>query len=325
MSASAATVQAAGVATSPAQPYLANPNTTDWLGSYTVGTETAFATEFGMNSPDQAEAVAAPAAVVTKWGTSISPSDSALLAYLLWRYGDTTDADEASALAHIIFSKLSAPQNPAQLSPANDFRHIAYDAPFHLAKLPLSSQALVTSMLATSTDVMGPWTIDLTPPSSATIGTASDWSLRILGAGGVAVPSVPVQVTVTDATLAGGATTLSLTTPSNGSPLLIPVTPTGSAPSMTVDADAPRDEALSVDAVTVDVSPLLIRSNSVTALTGTVTGTAAAAPAAGPILAVTGSQNPPWLAGSTGLAAILAGAALVLVSERPRRRRAHRA
>lgn len=321
--AAAASSPDAGETTTPAQPYLNNPNTGDWLGSYLVGVP-VWPTEFGLLEPDAAEIYNGPGAATTKWGTAPDPTAAARLAFLLWAYGDTPDDAEAAALAHLIYAALSAPQTPADLSPANDFRHIAYDALFHLTKLSPAAQAAVASMLATPANSFGPWTPDLVAPSGATIGAASDWSLQVLGSGGTGVGSVPVTVTVTGGTLPGGATTASFVTPADGSPLLIPITPTSAAPIVDVEVVAPTAALSSIEAIDVSVSPALRRGDNVTTLTASVTGAAAAAPAAGPALAVSGPRTDPGPTAAGGLLAVLLGTAMVLAAT-PRRRRAHRA
>lgn|GEM_PF-6349339 len=260
-----------GHTTTPAQPYLGNPNTSDWLGDYQVSGQPRWAVTFALAAPDEAEALQAPTAIKTKWATTSAQDPK--VSYLLWRYGDSPDADEAAALSHLLYSWYSAPQNPGQLDPSNDFRHIAYDAPFHLAKLPPATQSLVTQFDSDAAQFQGPWTVELTAPSDAQIGTASTWTLQVRSAGGSAVPSAPVTVTVTDGTV-NGATSAPFTTPADGSPLDLDVTPTGDSPAVTVDLEAPIDSAVARVPVAVDVQIVVSRADNVTSLSRTVAAVA---------------------------------------------------
>src|SRR5262245_52274900 len=73
----AATVQQGiGHQTSPAQPYLNNPDQADWLGSYVVNGKQVFCVQFAFLAPDSDELYQPGMALRTKWDTPL-PSDVA--------------------------------------------------------------------------------------------------------------------------------------------------------------------------------------------------------------------------------------------------------
>jgi hypothetical protein len=254
----AAPQRGVGHETSPAQPYKGNPDATDWAGSYIVNGRQSFCVQFAFLAPDSDEQYQPGQPLMTKWGTPLSADVAADISYLLLRYGDTKNADQAAALSHLLHSWTAAPQTPDQLLPTNDFRHIAFDAPFHLAKLPPAAQAAVETLRADATANHGPWSRSLTAPTKPQIiGVADNWTVTVTGAAGKGLPSVPVTVTVTDGTLESGKATGVLTTPADGSPLLVPVTPTGANPSVTVELASPADQPVVQQAIQVDTQRIV--------------------------------------------------------------------
>jgi hypothetical protein len=254
--------QGLGHETTPAQPYLNNPDPSDWLGSYVVGGKQVWCVQFAHLAPDSNEQYQPGAALKTKWGTDLAPDVAADISYLLLRYADTDDADDAAALAHLLHSWTAAPQNPDQLLPTNDFRHIAYDAPFHLAKLPAAAQAAVPALTADAAANRGPWTATVTAPQTPqTIGTAADWTIEVKNAAGTGVPDVPVTVTAVDATFTGAdgdqVTTGTVSTDADGAPLALPVTPTGAAPKLAITLASPAEVPVVQQAVEVDAQRIV--------------------------------------------------------------------
>lgn len=259
--ASATVQQGVGYATSPAQPYLHNPDPSDWLGSYVVNGKQVFCVQFAYLAPDSDELYQPGTPLKTKWDTDLPKDVAADISYLLLRYGDTESADEAAALAHLLHSWTAAPQSPSQLDPSNDFRHIAYDAPAHLAKLPASAQAAVQTLSADATANHGPWTASVTAPTTPqTIGVTADWAISVKNAAGKGVADVPVTVTAVDATFpdaAGKPVTTGTVTTTSADPLVLKVTPTGTAPKIDIALASPAEVPVVQQAVQVDTQRIV--------------------------------------------------------------------
>jgi prealbumin domain-containing protein len=239
-----------GYNVTPAQPYRNNPDASDWTGSYLVNGKQVWCVKFAYQAPAGNEQYRAGQPLTTKWGTPLDPTIASEISYLLLRYGNTTSADDAAALAHLLHSWTAAPQNPGQLAPTNDYRTIAYDAAYHLSRLPASAQAAVSALQADAQANHGPWTASVSKPTGPqTIGTAGNWAVSVLNAASRGLSSVPVTVTVTDGTLSGGKTSANLTTPANGSPLVVSVTPTGPNPTVTATLASPNATPVELPAV----------------------------------------------------------------------------
>jgi hypothetical protein len=256
--AAAAVQTGLGYNVTPAQPYKNNPDASDWTGSYLVGGKQVWCVNFAYQAPDGNEAYQPGQPLKTKWGTALDPTVASEISYLLLRYGDTTSADDAAALAHLLHSWTAAPQDPSQLDPSNDFRHIAYDVNYHLSKLPASAQQAVRTLQADATANHGPWSVTMGKPTGEqVIDTAGDWTVSVLNAAGKGLGSVPVTLTATDATLPGGKSTAALTTPADGSPLVVSVTPTGSNPAVKVSLSSPNASPVAEPAVNVNVQTVV--------------------------------------------------------------------
>ncbi|MFC7612970.1 hypothetical protein ACFQV2_04270 [Actinokineospora soli] len=143
--AAAAVQEGLGHKTTPAQPYRGNPDTYDWLGSYMVNGKQVWCVQYAHKAPDTNEQYKPGEALKTKWGTALPNDVAADISYLLLRYTRTDSRDEAAALAHLLHSWTAGPQNPGQLDPSNGYREIAYNAPFHLNKLPSGAARPSTS------------------------------------------------------------------------------------------------------------------------------------------------------------------------------------
>ncbi|MFC4852169.1 hypothetical protein [Actinophytocola glycyrrhizae] len=259
-SAAAAVQRGVGHETTPAQPYLDNPDPADWLGSYVVGGKQVWCVQFAHLAPDSDEQYQPGAALKTKWGTDLPADVAADISYLLLRHAGTTSQDEAAALAHLLHSWTAGPQNPAQLDPSNDFRHIAYDAPFHLSKLPAGAQAKVQELRADAEANRGPWTAAVTAPEGAqTIGVAADWTITVNNAAGTGVAEVPVTIDAVDATFTGpdGEQVTTATLPTTEEPLALAVTPTGAAPRIDITLASPAEVPVVRQAVEVDTQRIV--------------------------------------------------------------------
>ncbi|HWE91138.1 MAG TPA: hypothetical protein VG317_16890 [Pseudonocardiaceae bacterium] len=241
----------------PAQPYLHNPDPTDWLGSYVVNGNQVWCIDFALKAPDANEPYQPDGALTTKWGTPVDPTTAAEISYLLLRYGNTTSPDVAAALAHLLHSWTAAPQNPSQLSPNNTYLTVAYDAPTHLRELPAGAQAQVQALQADAAANHGPWTAALSTPSGKqTIGTKANWTVQVHNAAGKEVPGVPVTLTATDATLSGGKNTTVLSTPADG-PLTVAVTPTGPNPKVVASLASPAAQPKVLNPVAINTQKVV--------------------------------------------------------------------
>ncbi|TDQ04222.1 SpaA isopeptide-forming pilin-related protein [Labedaea rhizosphaerae] len=279
--ASAAVKEGLGYDTTPAQPYLHNPDSSDWMGSYVVDGKQVWCVQFAYKAPDSNEQYQAGEELRTKWNTALPKDVAADISYLLLRYSTTKSKDEAAALAHLLHSWTAAPQDPSQLDASNDFRHIAYNAPFHLSKLPASARAAVTRLKADADANHGPWTAKVAAPEKdQVIGTQDDWKITVTGASGKAIGNVPVKVTLTDAEFAEGPakgkTESTVTTPDDGSALALAVTPTGAKPNLKISLDSPADKPVVRKAVDVDTQRVVSTGGekTLTSATGTTAVTA---------------------------------------------------
>lgn len=259
--ASATVQQGIGYATTPAQPYLNNPDAADWLGSYVVNGEQAFCVQFAYLAPDSDELYQPGSPLRTKWNTDLPKDVAADISYLLLRYGDTKNPDEAAALAHLLHTWTASPQTPDQLAASNDFRHIAYDAPFHLSKLPAGAQEAVRVLTEDAAANRGPWTAAVTAPTAPqTIGVAADWTIAVTNAAGKAVPDVPVTVNAVDATFPdadGNPVTSGTVTTTGADTFTLTVTPTGVAPKLDISLASPAEVPTVRQAVQVDTQRIV--------------------------------------------------------------------
>lgn len=230
-----------GHTTVPGQPYGGAERSADWVGSYLVGGEHVFCVQFEYKAPDSEEKYEPGDELLTKWGEKIPDDQAANISYLLLRHGQTHSPDEAAALAHLLHTWTSAPRSPADLDPDNDFTEIAYDADFHLSKLPPAAQQAVEELTADAEANRGPWTTSVSAPETEqTIGQADEWKVAVRGAQDAGVSDVPVTVHLTDATTEDGSDIITVRTGEDGT-ATVNATPTGAAPKLVSSLSAPAD------------------------------------------------------------------------------------
>lgn len=316
--AAAAVEEAAGEVTTPEQPYLANPNTGDWLGGYVVGDEVGYPVEFALAAPDTDEPVGGPEALLTKFDAALPDGAGPSISYLLWRYGQTTDDAEAAALAHLLHVWTASPTNPAQLDASNDFRHIAYDAPYHFARLSAPAVALVDSMATEAAALAGIWATEFIPPTEPQVGVPGQWTLRIsTDAGDLPVPGVPVHLEAIGGAFAGDLATLDLVTDADGEVTFVLVP---SADSTGVDEvhEAPASSPLARPTVDADTTDLVFRADNVVSVgSGREVSAAPAAPEpTAPELPATGADPMPAMILLAGVLAL--GVVAIAVGRRGR-------
>jgi hypothetical protein len=275
----AADVQTALGYATPAQPYFHNPDTTDWVGSYTWQGHQVWCVQFAYLAPDSNQQYQDGDELLTKWGDHLAPDVAADISYLLLRYSDTKSNDEAAALGHLLHSWTAAPKDASQLDPARTFREIAYDAPAHLKALPQSAQDAVARLTADAAANHGPWTAAITAPKTPqTIDQPGDWTITVTKSDGKGVGNVPVTLTLTDAKLADQNQAGTLKTPADGSPLVVKVVPTGANPKVALSADSPADKpVVHVPSNNPDMQRI-VTTGGEKKLTGEATTTAVTAP-----------------------------------------------
>ena len=264
--------QAIGRAITPAQPYLHNPDRSDWLGSYLVNGQRVWCIDFALAAPEPNERYTDGTTLETKWGTPVDPTIAAEISYLLLRYGNTSSPDDAAALAHLLHSWTAAPRDPAQLDPSNDFRHIAYDVNYHLSRMSAATKASVAKLQADASANYGPWTASMAAPTKQqVIGTAGNWTVTVLNAAGKGLANVPVTITATDATLAGGSDREVVNTPADAGPLVVAATPTGPKPKLVATVDSPAATPRVRVPVRADVQKVVTTGGTKTLMTTTTT------------------------------------------------------
>ncbi|MFC5287188.1 collagen binding domain-containing protein [Actinokineospora guangxiensis] len=273
--AAAAVKEGLGHRTTPAQPYRGNQDAYDWLGSYVVNGEQVWCVQYAHTAPDSDEQYRPGEQLKTKWGTALPADVAADISYLLLRYTTTESRDEAAALAHLLHTWTASPQNAGQLDPSNGFREIAYDAPFHLSKLPAGARKAVDDLKADAAANRGPWTAAVTAPTAPqVIGTPDTWTVDVRNARDRGVADVEITVTLTDATV-DGETTATVSTGADGTPAALEVTPTGPDPKVSVSLLSPAERPVVRQAVQVDIQRVvstggekeLTASKAVTAVT----------------------------------------------------------
>jgi hypothetical protein len=231
---------------------------TVWLGSYVVGGQQVFCVSFLLKAPNTDEQYKPGDELLTKWGTKLPAENAANISYLLLRYGDTKNPDEAAALAHLLHSWTAAPRTPADLEPSLPADKIAYDAPGHLHFMRDHFPAAADAVERLKTDAetnRGPWTASMTKPKGDQhLGEAAEWTATVKNAQGKGIPDVPVKLTATDATLGDGtadssagnsspqaaAKEVTLKTGADGT-VRVKLTPTGDQPKLVASLSAPAD------------------------------------------------------------------------------------
>ncbi|PXY21229.1 MSCRAMM family protein [Prauserella muralis] len=272
--ASAEVREGIGHRTSPGQSWGDRDRDHDWVGSYVVGGKQVFCVSFALKAPDSGEAYKPGDELLTKWGGRLPADVAANISYLLLRYGDTKNPDEAAALAHLLHSWTAAPRTPADLDPGKPFTEIGYDVDFQFGKLPQGARQAVQRLRADAEANRGPWTATLTAPEQEQIiGSPADWTLTVLNAEGEGVPGVPVTLAVADAELDGEQT---VTTGDDGTATLR-VTATGERPKVTGTLSAPAERPYVQDPVTADTQRV-VSTGGEQELVTEATGTARTAP-----------------------------------------------
>lgn len=230
--------------TTPAQGYKNKPGNTDWVGSYKWQGKQVWCVQYSLLAPDSDMPYNEGDQLLTKGGSTLPTEVAADISYLLLRYSTTTSPDESAAMAHLLHSWTAAPDPDKGITtdPNSDFRHIAYSEQFHFDHLPATAQAASQRLRADAAANRGPWAAAVVAPKTEQlIGTPDNWTVQVTKPDGVNVAGVPVTVELTDATLENGATTGTVTTPTDGTPLVVKAVPTGAKPSFAIKLASPAD------------------------------------------------------------------------------------
>ncbi|RJQ71606.1 hypothetical protein D5S17_27810 [Pseudonocardiaceae bacterium YIM PH 21723] len=257
----------------PAQPYKGNPDSYDWLGAYEVGGKQVWCVQFAYAAPGTGEGYPSTGALTDKWGTPLAPEVAADISYLLLRYNDTSNPNDAAALAHLLHTWTAGTTDPAKLGADKSFQQVGYDVNFHLNSLPAEAKQAVDRLKAEAIANRGPWQITVAAPADPQlIDAAGTWTVAVT-AGGKPQGGARVTLTATDATVENAQ----VSTPADGSPLVVKVTPTGPNPTLSAKTASP------VPVPTVKVpanqsTQKILTTGGETEINGTATTTAKHAP-----------------------------------------------
>lgn len=267
-----------GESASPAQPYQNNPDHSDWFGSYLVNGKESWCIDFALAAPPQSESSTATLPLTTKFGAPVPADIASEMSFLLLRFGSTQSPDEAAALAWLLHKWTASPDNGHTTDPGSTFATVAFDSsPASEARLPASTQNEIGTMLTDAQANRGPWTVAVNAPAPLIIGTATNWTVSVVGATGKGVGNVPVSLTATGATLPNGTASQVLSTPADGSPLNIAVTPTGANPTVTATVDTPNPTP-TVQAPSAPNTQVVVTTGGTTKVTQSASGSAQTAP-----------------------------------------------
>ncbi|MET9261620.1 SpaA isopeptide-forming pilin-related protein [Amycolatopsis sp. NPDC004079] len=264
-----ATPAAAAVEQSVGQKIFIDPPTNkhyDWLGSYKVGGKNVFCVSFHLKAPDSTEEYQPGQELLTKWGEKLKPDVAANISYLLLRYGNTTNNDEAAALAHLLHSWTAPSRKPGDTDPSLPKKDVAYPEADYLTYLTNASKTAaddVAKMKAEAVANRGPWTASVTAPKGDQhLGQPAAWTVTVKNSQGKGIPDVPVKLTATDGTVGqpdkqtdtekasdsssgnsapqAAQKDTTLKTDANGT-VTVKVTPTGDQPKLAASLSAPAD------------------------------------------------------------------------------------
>ncbi|MBN9747299.1 hypothetical protein DMP23_40455 [Amycolatopsis sp. A1MSW2902] len=236
----------------------------DWLGSYKVGGKDVFCVSFHLKAPDSDEEYQPGQDLLTKWGKPLEPDIAGNISYLLLRYGNTSDDDEAAALAHLLHSWTAKTQTPGDTDFGTPPNKAAYPEDKYFKLLTPEAAKDVAKMKAEAEANRGPWTASVTAPKGDQhLGQPATWTVTVKNSKGKGIPDVPVKLTATDGTIgqadkqadtekasdssAGNSAPqaaqkdTTLKTDANGT-VTVKVTPTGDQPKLVASLSAPADK-----------------------------------------------------------------------------------
>jgi hypothetical protein len=321
-----------GQIVTPTQPFDTSTDTfasqPEWLGAYEVNGVRSWATSFALGAPDSA-ALTSLVTIATKWQGHLTAAQQAQLSTLLVMHGNAMNDDEAAAVSLLILDDMSSPTAAGHAAgddtdPSRKVDSIAFDKAYALSKVDATVQTDAAALDTESQLFSGQWTLDIEAPATAKVGSASNWTVRVVGPDGTTgVPNRPITLTAAHGVFANGTKTITATTPGDGTAAMIALTPTGMAPSISAASEAPAAaptflQPFNGDTPDTTRSPYF-QENDVD-LSASLGTTAVGSPASGtPVLALTGATVPVGVPIAGG-ALVLAGLALLLITSRRRSR-----
>lgn len=239
-------------------------NYEDWLGSYKVGGKNVFCVRFHLKAPGSDEAYQPGDELLTKWGEKLQPDVAGNISYLLLRYGNTADNDEAAALAHLLHSWTAKSRTPGDTDFGTPPDKAAYPEQKYFNALTPDAKNDVAKMKTEAEANRGPWTASVTAPKGDQhVGQSTTWTVAVKNSQGKGIPDVPVKLTATDGTVGqadkqsdvekasdsssgnsapqAAQKDTTLKTDANGT-VSVKVTPTGDQPKLVASLSAPADK-----------------------------------------------------------------------------------
>ncbi|MDR2987351.1 MAG: hypothetical protein LBV34_21195, partial [Nocardiopsaceae bacterium] len=245
------------------------PHHYDWLGTYKVKGKDVFCVSFHLTAPDSNEEYKPGEELKTKWGEPLKPDVAANISYLLLRYGNTQNRDEAAALAHLLHSWTAPSVKPGDTDTNQDPKDVAYNEKDYFGRLQKQWPTAADDVAKLKTEAeanRGPWTASVTTPKGDQhLGQPATWTVTVKNSKGKGIPNVPVTLNATDGTIAKAdkpATDASakessagnsapqsakadetLKTDENGT-VTVSVTPTGDQPKLAAALETPAEKPI---------------------------------------------------------------------------------
>lgn len=193
---------------------------TRWFGDFKnaiPGTEHTYCIDLRFWYPGAAYRYAEDTSgtLTNKDGQAVPLPNEQRIAYAIWVFGRTSDPDQAAAVMLYVHSQMGDAR-PGELDPR---------------VLGAKVSSLYDRIKDDATRFHGPYRVDVQLPQGLKVGKTATATVRVLTAGGAAVPDVPLTVAGQDA--AGVAT--SVTTNGDGS-VKVAFTPSGTGLKLTVAA-----------------------------------------------------------------------------------------
>ena len=122
--------------------------------------------------------------LTNKSGGAVPFLNQQRIAYAIWVYGRSNDPDQAAAVMLYVHGQIDDAR-PGEVSPS---------------VLGSKARSLYDQITKAAAKFHGPYKVDVSVPGAPKVGTAVTATVRVLAAGGAAVPNLPVTVSTTGAT-----------------------------------------------------------------------------------------------------------------------------
>ncbi len=152
-----------------------------------------------------------------KSGGAVPFPNQQRIAYAIWVYGRSNDPDQAAAVMLYVHGQIDDAR-PGEVSPS---------------VLSSKARSLYDQITKAAAKFHGPYKVDVTVPGTPKVGTAATATVRVLAAGGAAVPNLPVTISTS------GATGVSKPSSTDGSGVAkVTLTPSGGALKVSASSSA---------------------------------------------------------------------------------------